>query len=278
MSVSTKLIKIENIEVGVRLRELQPLAVEVIAESIVDGGLQQPIMIRPKPKGGYILVFGRHRLEAERKLGSKTIECRITEMNDDQARLAEIDENLYRSNLSKKEIAYHIAERKKVYEKLYPQTKQGGASGKAGGGKKANNDKVSSFAEDTAKKMGVSKRTVERAVAKASGTAAKPKTKKPVAASTGNGTDPDEGADQMRAAHAANESDPETEGASADKPKSNAKSKAKSEFIYACDHWLPLMSKDDQAEALKYARDVIDRASVSADIIADAPIDKSQLN
>jgi hypothetical protein len=97
----------------------------------------------------------------------------------------------------------------------------------------------------------------------------------------GNGTDPDESAATMKAAHAANEGNGEarkvSKGKSASKPKSD-KSKAKSEFAYACDHWLPLMSKHDQAEALKYAKDVIERQRVPADIVTDAPIDASKLN
>jgi ParB family transcriptional regulator, chromosome partitioning protein len=286
--ISTKLIKLENIEVGARLRDLRLDMVDEIAKSIRKGVgvLLQPIVIRPKPKGGgYLLVVGRHRLEAERKLGNKTIECRIVEMDDDQAMLAEIDENLVRADLTKKEIDYHIVERKKLYEKLHPQAKQGGAPGKAGGGKKARTDEerqqVSSFAEDTAKKTAVSKRTVQRAVAraKAGDTAAEPKTSKPkkkVTAppapptepvdntttkpngKTGNSGDPDETAAQMKAAHAANEGNEEQAADIAVKPKPapSKSAKALAEFKIACDHWLPLLNKDDLAKAVVHANGV----------------------
>jgi hypothetical protein len=143
-----------------------------------------------------------------------------------------------------------------------------------------------------------------RAKAKAATVAAPPKAEPPKA---GNGTDPDEASAKRKAAYAANEGDGEPQakppqgrkrgptaveraaertvmartaaikGASADKPKSD-KSKAKSEFVSACDHWLPQMSKRDQDEALKYAKDVIGRSSVPADIATDAPVDASKLN
>jgi hypothetical protein len=48
-----------------------------------------------------------------------------------------------------------------LYEALHPETKHGGASGKSGGGKKPKDDKLSSFAADTAAKTGTSRRTTE---------------------------------------------------------------------------------------------------------------------
>jgi hypothetical protein len=54
-----------------------------------------------------------------------------------------------------------LARRKVVYEQIHPEAKQGGAPGKAGGGKVAKGDNVSSFADDTAARTGVSPRTVQ---------------------------------------------------------------------------------------------------------------------
>ena len=77
-----------------------------------------------------------------------------------------------------------------------------------------------------------------------------------------NNTDPDESA--AKADHAANEGNGARAVRANAKPKSN-KSLAKSEFAYACDHWLPLMSRHDQVEALRYAKDVVDRSCIPAD-------------
>jgi hypothetical protein len=72
-----------------------------------------------------------------------------------------------------------------------------------------------------------------------------------------NNTDPDESA--AKADHAANE------GNGARAVRANDKPLAKSEFAYACDHWLPLMSRHDQVEALRYAKDVVDRSCIPAE-------------
>ena len=76
-----------------------------------------------------------------------------------------------------------------------------------------------------------------------------------------NNTDPDESA--AKADHAANEGNGARAVTANAKPSN--KSLAKSEFAYACDRWLPLMSRLDQAEALRYAKDVIDRSCIPAD-------------
>jgi hypothetical protein len=85
-------------------------------------------------------------------------------LSADQARVAEIDENLIRADLTPSERAVHHAERKALYLKLHPETKHGGAPGKAGGGKKAKDAKLVSFVKDTAKKTGKAKRTIARDV------------------------------------------------------------------------------------------------------------------
>jgi ParB family chromosome partitioning protein len=142
--------------------------VDELAASIEAEGLLQPIVVRPDPKGaGFLLVAGRHRLEAKRKLKHETIECRVLEgLSADQARVAEIDENLIRADLTASERAAHHAERKTLYLKLHPETKHGGAPGKAGGGKKAKDAKLASFVKDTAKKTGKAKRTIARDVSR----------------------------------------------------------------------------------------------------------------
>ena len=58
------------------------------------------------------------------------------------------------------------AQRKGAYQKAHPETIQGGAPGKAGGGK-AKVAKIASFAEDTAAKSGKSARSVRLDVTRA---------------------------------------------------------------------------------------------------------------
>lgn len=71
------LVRLEEIYVPVKLRAtLDPKKVEVIAESIIENGLQTPIQVR-RDENRYVLVTGLHRLEALRALGEQTIQALI---------------------------------------------------------------------------------------------------------------------------------------------------------------------------------------------------------
>ena len=62
------------------------------------------------------------------------------------------------------ERAEALKRRKEIYETKHPETKWGGAPGKFGGDKKPipKDAKIAPFAEDTAKKMGVSQSTIQK--------------------------------------------------------------------------------------------------------------------
>jgi ParB family chromosome partitioning protein len=160
----TRLIALGDIAVAKqRLRGLRENTANALSQSMADQGQLQPIVVRPRKYGGYWLVAGLHRLAAARKLKWAEINCTIFDgMAADEAELAEIDENLIRAELSPAEQALHIGKRKELYEKVYPETKKGGAPGKAGGGKKAKTAKLATFARDTATKTRASRRSVER--------------------------------------------------------------------------------------------------------------------
>ncbi len=148
-----------------RMRRLRSEVVNELVESIKRQGLLQPIVVRPRPRGGmgYILIAGWHRLMAIRKLKGESIKASVLDGFDaDHAMLAEIDENLVRAELTEAEEAQHLDRRKTLYEQLYPETKHGGAPGKSGGGKKAKGGKRRSFVKDTAKKTGRHKSTVSK--------------------------------------------------------------------------------------------------------------------
>jgi hypothetical protein len=169
MSKPTQMIDLRDIVVQPnRMRQLRPEVVDEVAASIEAEGLLQPIVVRPHPEGaGFLLVAGWHRFEAKRKLKHEAIECRVLDgLSADQARVAEIDENLIRADLTPSERAVHHTERKALYLKLHPETKHGGAPGKAGGGKKTKDAKLASFVKDTAKKTGKAKRTIARDVSR----------------------------------------------------------------------------------------------------------------
>lgn len=134
-----------------RFRKLSVKAVDSIAESMEKHGQLQ--IIRVDKNGN--LIDGNHRLHACIKLGlrvkAEVIDC----FDENLLALQEIDTNLIRNELTPTEKELHLAERKRLYIELYPDTAKGKAT-------KDTDQK--SFVEDTADKMGVSKKTVERTV------------------------------------------------------------------------------------------------------------------
>jgi len=151
-------LRVDSIVVWNRLRPLSEEAVAEIAESMAVVGLINPITIFRD--GGVIpnLVAGAHRLAAAKRLGWETIPClEYAGPEADSRRLAEIDENLIRVDLSPAERAVHIAARKEIYERVHPEATQG-ATGR--GGKKDPN--LRSFSEDTSKKTRRGKASIAR--------------------------------------------------------------------------------------------------------------------
>jgi hypothetical protein len=148
-----------------RLRKLHPAKVEALAESISKLGLVQPIVVRPFGDE-FILIVGRHRLQAVRKLKHDTIRAEIVEgLDADAALLIEIDENLVRADLSPAERALHISKRKELYEKAHPETKHGGDRRSVGSS--SQNENLKAFVADTAAKTGKGRSTVARDVTRA---------------------------------------------------------------------------------------------------------------
>jgi N6-adenosine-specific RNA methylase IME4 len=155
-----------------RMRRLRPDVVDELAESIAAQGLLHPITLRKRASdGAHVLVAGRHRLEAVRKLGYQTVAAVILDGADsDRAQLVEIDENLVRADPTPAERAAHQAKRKEIYERLHPDTKAGAAQAKgmnaAQGRGRQNGDHVGRYTADAAKKTGKSERSIQREAAR----------------------------------------------------------------------------------------------------------------
>jgi ParB family transcriptional regulator, chromosome partitioning protein len=148
-----------------RSRDLRPNVVESLVESIAKRGLLQPIRVQMKGAAGYQLIAGLHRLEAVRKLGHTTIKAGVVKgLNADQALLDEVDENLIRADLSPADRAWHLSERKRLYERLYPRTRHGGDRRSSS----SQIENLKSFTADTAKKTGKGRSSIARDVARAS--------------------------------------------------------------------------------------------------------------
>ena len=73
-------------------------------------GLQHPLVVRQVPDEPevYEVVEGSRRLRALKKLGYSAIECRIAEMDDQQALVASIHENMWRGDITAAELSRAI--------------------------------------------------------------------------------------------------------------------------------------------------------------------------
>ncbi len=148
-----------------RLRPVSRAGVEAIKASILElGTMQDRIHVRKKRGGEFVLLAGLHRLEAARDLGWETIPVVAWTCTDDWARMMEVDDNLAGAELNALDTAVFLAERKRVYERLHPETKAGAAGLAAMNGNQTDKMSVWSFAASTADKFGMSERHVRRLI------------------------------------------------------------------------------------------------------------------
>jgi ParB family chromosome partitioning protein len=71
-----------------------------LAESIRHQGVVQPVVLRPRPEGGYELIAGERRWRAAREAGVPTVPAVIREADDRDTLLLGLVENVARENLS----------------------------------------------------------------------------------------------------------------------------------------------------------------------------------
>jgi ParB family transcriptional regulator, chromosome partitioning protein len=156
-------LPVADIEMGPRLRPVSRAGVEALKSSIGElGVMKDAVHVRKiKRTGALVLMAGAHRLTAARELGWATIPAKVWSCTDDWAALMEIDDNLASSELTALDTAVFLAARKRVYEKLHPETKAGTAGALAKHGLATD---IMSFAETTAEKFGLSSRHVRRLV------------------------------------------------------------------------------------------------------------------
>lgn len=155
------LVPLDLIDATDRLREVNEAYAEVLAHAFQGpGGQRTPIEIVRRGER-YRLVYGAHRFRAAEINGQAEIKAIVTDASDAELRLREIDENLIRHELTALDRARFLAERKRLYEALNPAAKHGGDRRSD----QAANMAVWSFSADIADKVGLSERTIRRAVA-----------------------------------------------------------------------------------------------------------------
>lgn len=149
-------ITISDIDIPTGRRDVNAASVKRLAESIDKLGLRHPITVREKGER-YVLVAGRHRIDAFKKLGREHIPATIVKMTNDEARLWEIAENLHRSDLSKLERDEQVSEWIKITERVSRQIDAKPHGGRPEGGTRA-----------AARELGIDEADARRAVQVAS--------------------------------------------------------------------------------------------------------------
>ena len=119
MSVSrmkTQMVALDAITVADRIRK-ENGDIAVLAQSIRERGLINPITVMEQTDGGYVLIAGLRRLKAVRSLGEMEIRATVlSAMEADEALMLEIAENEQRQEFTMAErLAY--AERIKAVER-----------------------------------------------------------------------------------------------------------------------------------------------------------------
>lgn len=163
--IGSATLPVTDIILNDRLRQVDEAHAHLLAENMQQTGcLRTPIEVRQvktKTSLTYTLIAGAHRVRAAQILGWSEINAEIYQGSDDEARLWEIDENLIRHELNPLDRAVFLAERKQVYERMHPDTAGGVAGGKARQGSATD---IMSFAKDTAERVGLTDRSIRRAV------------------------------------------------------------------------------------------------------------------
>lgn len=153
-------IPLDQIDASHRLREVSEAHAQVMAVSFGERGQRTPVEV-VRHGDGYRLVTGGHRYRAAQIAGLNGLRCIITDADEAEQRLREIDENLIRHELTALDRARFLLERKRIYEALNPAAKHGANQHNRG----VANLATPSFGDDIAEKTGFSYRTIARAVA-----------------------------------------------------------------------------------------------------------------
>jgi ParB family chromosome partitioning protein len=74
-------------------------AIRELADSIKAQGILQPLVVRPRAKGGYELIAGERRLKAAKAAGLLTVPALIRDVDDKSALELSLVENLQREDL-----------------------------------------------------------------------------------------------------------------------------------------------------------------------------------
>ena len=147
----------------------EPEKVKMLATSMETIGLQIPISVYSPNGDDVVLIAGRNRLEAAKLLGWDLIEVSYMKGDDIDRELWHIDENLCRAELTEQERGEHLKRRQELFEARQVAEIQVGKIDppEKAVGYKSPPEQKKGFAADTAAKTGMSKRAINKSIARA---------------------------------------------------------------------------------------------------------------
>ena len=97
-------------------REFDQASLDELAASIRTQGVMQPVVVRPKPQGGYELIAGERRWRAAQLAGLELIPAVVREVSDEQASAMALIENIQREDLNPLEEAQALERLRDEFE------------------------------------------------------------------------------------------------------------------------------------------------------------------
>jgi ParB-like chromosome segregation protein Spo0J len=119
----SKWLTFDQIDLPANARPTNATDVVALVSSIRTIGLQVPLTVIERD-GRYLLIAGRHRLEALRAIGEERVPVRVADFDDIEARLWSISENLHRTELTALQRSEQIAEFAKLTKERLEAQKQ----------------------------------------------------------------------------------------------------------------------------------------------------------
>jgi ParB family transcriptional regulator, chromosome partitioning protein len=154
-----EIIAIKDIFIPERLRAVEEEHALVIAQSIVEHGLINPISVRrtPAQKGGkFTLIAGAHRLRAFEINDESEIEALIFEADQSEGQLIEITENLFRNELSVIDRAVFVQSYREIWEAKYGKIEAGRPGNRVNITQLIGEEAAEGFGKHVANRMGIS--------------------------------------------------------------------------------------------------------------------------
>jgi len=159
-------IPLDQIVVKDRSRLVIEDRVDVIIATVpTTGDINVPITVRKikGAEGQFALIDGAHRIRAAERLGMERIIARILPVGARVGKLIEVEANLSGAQLSPLDRALSMADRKRAYLKLHPET----APGTAGASARWNATETISFASYMSKITGLTERKIRMTISAA---------------------------------------------------------------------------------------------------------------